>query len=145
MSRVSLKILVIVSIAVLVVEAIILGFTSTGERQALIDHYVFEASVIAQSIEVDRLDESAYRNSLLNRLSDLKVSAIRAAPGAGEEASYTVDEGTLTYRARGVEIRIDVSAIPAQVRTFIWNTVGLVAIIVIGTVIVAFLFLRWNV
>ena len=144
-SRISLKILVTVSIAVLVVEAIILGFTSTGERQALIDHYVFEASVIARTIEADRLDESAYRRGLLDRLSDMKVTAITAAPGAGEEADYTVEEGTLTYRALGTEIRIDVSAIPAQVRTFVWNTVGLVAIIVVATVIVAFLFLRWNV
>jgi methyl-accepting chemotaxis protein len=145
MSRISIKILVTVSIAVLAVEAIILGFTSTGERQALIDHYTFEASIIVRTIEGDRLDERAYRQGLVERLSDMKVQAVNPAPGAGDDPEYSVENGTLTYRARGAEIVVDVSAIPAKVRTFVWNTVGLVAIIVIGTVVVAFFFLRMNV
>lgn len=145
MSRISLKILVTVSVAVLGVEAVILGFTSTGERQALIDHYLFEASVLVRAIEADRLGDASYRDSLVERLSDMDVLSVSAAPGAGEEPEYSVADGVLSYRARGAEIRIDVSAIPGQVRTFVWNTIGLVAIIVISTVVVAFLFLRLNV
>jgi methyl-accepting chemotaxis protein len=144
-SRISLKILLTISIAVLVVEAVILGFTSSGERQALIDHYLFEASVIVRAIEPERLEEASYRTALVERLSDMEVLEVNPAPDAGDEPQHSVEDLTLTYRARGIEVVIDVSAIPGQLRSFVWNTIGLVALIVFFTVAVSFFFLRLNV
>ncbi len=145
MRRISVKILVTISLAVLAVEAAILGFTSTGERQALVNHYTFQASVIVRSIDADRLDEAGYRSALLDRLSDMKVESVNPAPEAGDEPQYSIEDLTLTYQARGVEVVIDVSAIPGQLRTFVRNTIGLVVLIVFFTVAVSFFFLRLNV
>jgi methyl-accepting chemotaxis protein len=139
---ISTKILVILVVSLVTVEALLLVFTSTDRRQELVDHYVFEAEIIAQSVDMSMIDNADYRRRLEERLAEKDVTYVEAAPDV-EEASYEIQDQELVYRANGLEIGIDVSSIEDQLRSFVLNTFGLVAIIVFFMVLVSFVFLTF--
>ncbi len=140
-TSISIKIIVIIALSFLVVEAVILYFTGGNHREELLKHYVFEASIMTQTIDPLRRDDHTYLDGVAERLEAEKVRYVRPAPGAGP-ASWIVEEDLLIYRANGLEVGIDVSEIPLLVRRFVLNVVGLVAIILVALVITAFFFMH---
>lgn len=135
------RILVSVALSILVIEAIILGFSSLSQRQTLLDHYLFEASIIAATLAEDGIDDGALLSRAAQRLSGEQIRSIRplsGSTGAGEwredprGGTYRVTEdNVLIYRHSGLEVEVDVSQIPGEMRSYAMGIVGLVAIIVI--------------
>lgn len=140
MRSINLKILLILTFSLVVVEGVILVFTGADHRSELIDHYVFQARIIARSIDHERLSETSYQRELLAALSE--ESVVRIAPGP-VEPSWELENGTmLRYGGYGATIDILAEGIPAMTRAFIWNTIGVVAIIVFFMVVTSFFFLN---
>ena len=137
----SYRILISVAAAILIIEAIILGFTAFTQRQTLLDQHLARAELIALSLGSDATDhlEEARR-----RLGEHNVVDIRLAPGdAGADGDYRItDTGRLVYHHTGLEIELDVSDLPREVRAYAVRITGLVAIIVLFVTVGVYLVLR---
>ena len=140
MKSINLKILLILVFSLVLVEGVILVFTGSDQRQELINHYVFQASIIAQTADESRLAEPAYQQQLLDRLAAESLVAI--GPGPQEPRWQLVDGSLLRFNGYGASIDILADGIPAMTRQFIWNTIGVVAIIVFFMVATSFVFLN---
>lgn len=140
MRSVNAKILLILTVSLVLVEAIILLFTGGNERESFINHYVFQASIIAQTADSQRLGDEEYRARLLARLEPESVLSIEPGP---QEVSWELGSGSiLRYEGYGAEIEIDAGNIGPMTARFIWNTIGVVAIIVFFMVVTSFFFLN---
>ncbi|MEX0741868.1 MAG: HAMP domain-containing protein, partial [Phycisphaeraceae bacterium] len=148
----SRRILISVALSILVIEAIILGFSSLSQRQTLLDHYLFEASIVAGALANDGVSDGELLDRAAQRLSRAHVQAIRPVGGdaAGDDwredqrgGTYRVTEDRiLMYRHSGLEVEIDVSRIPAELRSYAAGIVGLVVLIVVFVTVAVYLTLR---
>lgn len=148
---ISRTILISLTLAILVIEAIILGFSALTQRQTLIDHYLFEASIVTRTLSVDGSADAGLRERAAARLSDMRVLAIRPASSDAERWRQADDGGRyrvegpaarLVYRRDGLEVVIDISSIPGELRAYAWRITGLVAIIVVFVTVSVYLVLR---
>ncbi|TVR61302.1 MAG: HAMP domain-containing protein [Spirochaetaceae bacterium] len=138
---VSAKIIVIVGVSFLLVEAVILLYTGANRRDDLVDHYVFQASILTATVDPAYRSDQRYLDAVARRLADEKVLSIRPFSGEPGE-TWTIQESVMMYRNHRLEVEIDVSGIPGQVRTFIWNVIGLVAVILVCLVATSYFFMR---
>ncbi|TVR67818.1 MAG: methyl-accepting chemotaxis protein [Spirochaetaceae bacterium] len=140
---VSTRILVSVAVAILIIEAIILGFAARTQGQSLLDQYILEARLITAALGPEAHDLQAARD----RLAPEGVIAIRrtatgtGGTGAIEEYRETAG-GVLVYRDRGLEIEMDISGIPGALRSYALRITGLVAVIVVFVTAGVYLVLR---
>ena len=139
---VSITILVSLAIAILVIEAIILGFSALSQRQTLLDHYRFKGAIIGMSLGEDAMMDPDLLARAAARLDEENVVAIYDAatsPYANSEwrrddfggEHILAEDATMHYRIAGVEIVIDIASLPGQLRAYALRIVGLVAIIVL--------------
>lgn len=154
-------ILVSLVLSILVIEAVILGFSTLSHRQNLLDHYLFEARIIALTLgEPGEEDEATLTRRLSDartRLAEEHILDIRidtARSGAEDlmddtftklpdGASYRItDSETLLYRRGGLEIEVDIAAISGELHAYILRIVGLVAVIVAFVTAGVYLVLR---
>ncbi|MFW5695449.1 MAG: methyl-accepting chemotaxis protein [Alkalispirochaeta sp.] len=148
----SRRILVSVALSILGIEAIILGFSAMSQRQTLLDHYLFEASIVAGALGEDGAEDSDLLSRAAQRLSNDQVRSIRPLSTSSSNSTWQEDRrgGTyrvtenqrLVYRHSGLEVEIDVSGIPTELRSYALGIVGLVAIIVGFVTIAVYLVLR---
>jgi len=138
--RLSVKIIGILVASLLFVEAVILAFSTFGERDRLVDHYRFEGQVIVRAVDRERLDDPAYAEDLRSRLSELEVLDIEAVPRT-EGVQQEIQGDVMTYTERGVRIQLDVSSITPGVRAYILRIIGLLVIIVGAMVVMTYAFL----
>lgn len=139
MRSVNSKILAILVLSLVLVEGVILVFTGSDHRRELVDHYLFQAAIIAQTVDPTTLADDASRTALLQRLAAEGVTEIR--PGPQEVAWEITPDQKLRYQGHGASISIFLDDIQAMTRSFIWNVIGVVAIIVFFMVITSFFFL----
>jgi methyl-accepting chemotaxis protein len=151
---VSRTILVSLTLAILIIEAIILGFSALSQRQTLLDHYLFEASIVSRALGEDARSDAELRERAAARLQSDQVLEIRSARGdasgdAWRESEYGGifrEEGDrLLYRDQDLEVVIDVSSLPIELRQYALRIVGLVAIIVAFVTVSTYLVLRPNI
>jgi methyl-accepting chemotaxis protein len=138
--RISVKIIVILVVSLLLVEAVILLFSAFNEYDRLVDHYRFEGEVLVRAVDRDRLDDPAYVEALLERMSDLQLLDIERVPETGGVRQQIEDE-VMTYTERGVQVSLDVSGIAPGIRAYVLRIIGLLVIIVASMVIVTYAFL----
>lgn len=138
--RLSAKIIGILVASLLFVEAVILLFSAFGEYERLVDHYRFEGEVIVRAVDRERLDDPAYVDDLLERLSELQLLAIEAAPQS-EGVEQQIEDEVMTYTERGVRLELDVSGITPALQAYVLRIIGLLVIIVGAMVIVTYSFL----
>jgi methyl-accepting chemotaxis protein len=134
---VSRRIILILALSILVIETIILGFSALSQRRTLLDHYLFQADIVIKSLGSEILNSPEAREAAQARLAEEKVLAIRQAnPSTQEwldseyEGLYREEGSTLLYRLNGVEVAVDISAIPSALWAYAGRIIGLVAIIV---------------
>lgn len=147
----SRRIIAIIALSILVIEAVILGFSAASQRETLLNHYIFEASIIAKTLSSsDNVSEEAMQ-AAVESLRAEQVLAIGTTAGATfeegwNETSYggRYREGPegLVYRLDNLEIHIDTSAIPGELRAYALRIVGLVAVIVAFVTVVVYSLLR---
>ena len=147
---VSSRIILILAGSILLIEAVILGFSAFSQRQTLVDHYLFQADIIIQSLGPNIGEQPQLLEGAKERLSE--ESVLRIAPAGGEatgewqESSYGgeyLTEGDeLRYREDGVEVTVDVSGIPGALRAYTLRIVGLIAIIVVFVTAAVYVVLR---
>lgn len=148
---VSRRIIVVIAFSILIIEAVILGFSAASQRETLLNHYIFEASIIAKTLSSsDDLGEGALQ-AAAESLREEQVLAIRSAAGAASEdpwnqspygGQYREGPEGLVYRLDGLEIQIDTSAIPGELRAYAVRILGLVAVIVAFVTVVVYSLLR---
>ena len=157
----SRRIVVSVALSILVIEAIILGFSSLSQRQTLLDHYLFEASIIATTLGEDGAADEELLNRAAQRLADQQVTSLEPIAGGtgsgvssdsaesgtwredGRGGTYRVSgQNMLIYRHSGIEVQVDVSRIPRELRNYAIGIIGLVAIIVAFVTVTVYLLLR---
>lgn len=138
--NISLKILLILTISLVVIEGIILTFSVRSERERILDHYRFSTSLVRNTIDAQRLDDAEYLNRIKNQLRDFEISEIRTVPAGSPVTEITAD--TFVYSAGGIEVTANLSSVGTQVGQYVWKIIGLTAIIVLFMVVVSFLFLR---
>lgn len=138
---ISTKILIILVVSLLVIEAVLLVFSVVRREGELIDHYLFEARIVTRAIDIDRVDEQNYRQSLERRLAEVNVRRVRPHGTVSEGEVYERVGDLLYYRTTGLELTIDVSAIPDELAAYAWRITGLTAIIVFFMVVSSFTFL----
>jgi methyl-accepting chemotaxis protein len=141
-----------VALAILLIEAIILGFSSLSQRQTLLDHYLFEASIVSTTLAEDGVSDEALLDRAARRLSGDHVRDIRAVSDStvgdgwqedGRGGAYRVTENNvLFYRHSGLEVEVDVSGISSELQSYAIGIVGLVAIIVAFVTAAVYLTLR---
>jgi methyl-accepting chemotaxis protein len=138
---ISSKILLILVVSLIVVEAVLLVFSVARREDELIEHYLFEARIVSRAVNIDRLDEPAYRVALEERLADVKIVAVSQHGPVASGVDYEREGDILHYRTTGLELAIDVSDIPRELAAYAWRITGLTAIIVFFMVVSAFTFL----
>ncbi|MFP4066965.1 MAG: methyl-accepting chemotaxis protein [Spirochaetaceae bacterium] len=138
--NISVKIVAILVVSLLVVELVILVFSAFSEYERLVGHYRFEGEVIARAVDPARLEDRAYRDELLSRLSEMDVQDIEAAPRQQQVAQEITAE-VLSYAENGVRVEIDVSGIEPGLRGYVLRILGLTLIIVAVMVPVTYAFL----
>jgi methyl-accepting chemotaxis protein len=138
---ISTKILVILVVSLLVIEAILLVFSVASREGELVEHYLFESRIVARAIEIDRVQDPSYRAELERRLADVNILAIEPYGEVSGEERYERDGNVLYYRTTGLEITVNVSDIPDELAAYAWRITGLTAIIVFFMVVSSFTFL----
>lgn len=142
------RILVSLTVSILVIEAIILGFTALSHRRSLIDHYLFEGMIISRTLGEHAASDPALLDAARDRLRDEQVLAIRPAGTTPleEDAAYggrfRIDGEVLTYRRGALEIDMDITHIPGLVAAYAIRIFGLVLIIVAFVTVAVYLVLR---
>lgn len=131
---VSRRTIVVIAFSILIIEAVILGFSAASQRETLLNHYIFEASIVAKTLSSsDDLGEGALQ-AAAESLREEQVLAIRSAEGATSEdpwnqsaygGQYREGPEGLVYRLHGLEIQIDTSAIPGELRAYAVRILGL--------------------
>lgn len=147
----SRRIIATIALSILVIEAVILGFSSASQRETLLNHYIFEASIIAKTLRASAGQDDAVFQAAVDSLREEEVLSIwRAAGGISDEGwnqsryggYYREASDGLVYRLDDLEIRIDTSAIPGQLRAYAIRIIGLVAVIVAFVTVVVYSLLR---
>jgi methyl-accepting chemotaxis protein len=154
-TSVSRRIILSIALSILIIEAVILGFSALSQRQNLIEHYLFEVSIVAKSLGSEGVEDDELRRAAENRLSGNGVTGIRptGSDSAGRDDSwlaspygglYRVTGSVLEYRddAMGVAVDADISTIPGELRAYAIRIVGLVLIIVAFVTVSTYLVLR---
>jgi methyl-accepting chemotaxis protein len=144
---VSVRIIIVLAVSILLIEGVILGFSATSQRQTLLDHYLFEAAIIAKTLgpgaeAVQNVDVVESRLESEKVMDIRRVDAAESAQG-GEEAGGAAWKSSryggehlergdqLFYRLNNLEIVIDISQIPAMVASYAARIIGLVVLIVV--------------
>jgi len=148
----SRRILISVALSILIIEAIILGFSAISQRQTLLEHYLFEASIIATTLGEDGTADRELLNRAAERLSSEHVLSIAARSGSAPSGDWHEDDRggvyqvtsdqRLLYRHSGLEVTVDVSRIPAQLQSYALRIIGLVVVIVLFVTVAVYLTLR---
>ncbi|MFW5827308.1 MAG: methyl-accepting chemotaxis protein [Alkalispirochaeta sp.] len=148
----SRRILISVALSILVIEAVILGFSAISQRQTLLEHYLFEASIIATTLAEDGAADSELLNRATERLSGEHVLGIEARSGSAPSGDWQEDDRggvyrvtrdqRLLYRQSGLEVELNVSRIPAQLQNYALRIIGLVVVIVLFVTVAVYLTLR---
>ena len=141
--KISAKIIAILVVSLLVVEAVILLFSAFGEYESLVDHYRFEGRVLVRAVDRERLDDPAYVDALLSRLSELQVldiSAVSQTDGVQQQ----IENDVMTYTEKGIQLTLDVSGVATGVRAYVFRILGLLVIIVASMVAVTYPFLAFS-
>jgi hypothetical protein len=73
---ISTKILFILVVSLLVIEAILLVFSVWRRESELIEHYLFEARIVARAVDIDRIPDADYRRALERRLADVNILGV---------------------------------------------------------------------
>ncbi|MDA3948653.1 MAG: methyl-accepting chemotaxis protein [Spirochaeta sp.] len=160
MRSIGQRIIITVALAILLVEAIILGFSTFSQRQTLINRYLFQASLVSQTLDgVTRGDGGGgdggnnqlnLFNEATERLAGRGVRQIRTSTGPGVETwaegpyggRYQIDDDRLKYYANGIVIHTDISALSDELWSYAFRIAGLVVVIVGFVTIVVYLLLR---
>jgi methyl-accepting chemotaxis protein len=154
-------ILISLVLSILVIEAIILGFSAFSHRETLLDHYLFEARIIALTLGQpgdEEMEEQRRRlRDARERLAGEYVLDIRSVAETDRTVDETVhaftelsdggsyrvtDSETLLYRLNGLEIEVDITAISDELYAYVLRIIGLVAIIVVFVTVGVYLVLR---
>ncbi len=155
MKSVSRHIIVSIALSILIIEAVILGFSAFSQRQKLVEHYLFEASIVAKTLGPEGVKNEELRSSAADRLSDGGMTTIRpiqnGAADTGESwtpapygGTYRVTGNLLEFRDDGfaIAVDVDISGIPAALRAYALSTIGVVMVIVVFVTISTYLVLR---
>lgn len=147
----SRRIIAIIAVSILIIEAVILGFSAASQRETLLNHYIFEASMIAKTLSSSpEMDEAALQ-AVAEALREEQVVAIRITEGRTTPEDWSQSpyggyfrEGPtgLVYRLDNIEIQVDISTIPGELRAYALRIVGLVAVIVAFVTVVVYSLLR---
>lgn len=137
---VRMRILVSVAVAILIIEALVLGLSAQTQGRSLLDRYVVEARLIAATLGPDAHDLRAARD----RLAPEGVIAIRRVAVGTDETDEYVErtDGVLVYRNHGLEIELDISGVPGALSAYALRITGLVAVIVVFVTAGVYLVLR---
>lgn len=143
------KILLTIAGSILLVEVLILGFSALSQRETLVDHYVFQASIVAKTLSGHQGDPEviAAAETALRQDSVVSIEPVSGARDSGEgarsPAPYRItDDDTLVYSGGDLEITIDISRVDDRVRAYIFRITGLIALIVFSVTITTYLALR---
>lgn len=149
-TSVSRRIVISVAVSILLIEAIILGFSAIGQRDQILEEYLLQAAIIG--LTLNGTDTTATSN-VSSQLRDFDVLAIRPI---GDEDSTTAGwqqdihqgryiitrDDTLRYRIAGTEIDLQLPSAGQTLRDYSLRILGLVVLIVGFVTISVHLLLR---
>lgn len=141
--KISVKIISILSVSLIVVEAVILLFSVQSERERILDHHRFATSLVVASIDPELVDDSGYLETMVERLSEFDIKEIRPVAGNLREGQYEILDEELILFKNGLAVVSDISGMGVQIRGYVRNIIGLTAIIVVSMVVTSFVFLRF--
>jgi methyl-accepting chemotaxis protein len=140
--NISVKVLLILTVSLVVIEGILLLFSVRAERDRILDHHRFATALVANALDADLISDEEYLDSIRGQLARYEISDIRSEPGAASEGAYFVEGNAMSYSIGDMVVVADLSGVGAQLADYAWNIVGLTAIIVVFMVAVSFVFLQ---
>ena len=140
--NISLKILLILVVSLVVIEAILLLFSVRSERGRILDHYRFAVSIVSDSVDRRYLADDAYLKRLQNQLTDYEIVEINKATGGVTESDIMIEGMRMIYTTPDLEIVADLTEMGSKLTNYVWRIVGLTAIIVVFMVAASFVFLK---
>ena len=141
----SLRILLVLIVSIIAVQAVILAVSLPGERGRIHDHHRFSTSIVAATVDPDRVNDEAFLKSLTERLKSFEIAEVRAAsdePVGEYKFIETLGKPLMSYSNGVVAVEADLSAVDSLVRAYIWRTIGSTLVVVAVLVVVSFFFLR---
>jgi methyl-accepting chemotaxis protein len=140
--KISIKILSILAISLIIVEAVLLLFSVRSERGRIIDHHKFATALVLESIDPELVENPDYLEGMATRLADMEIKEIRKTSSRLEGGRYEILEDEVILFSNGLAVVADTSGIPSQLRSYVYRIIGLTAIIVLFMVVTSFAFLR---